>query len=316
MPERCNPVKFDVLLLGPVAARALARAGSRDERGGVRAVFDRCFDVEIAGDYTCIGVSDLGAGSINVLTNFPSWGTLIQGLRTGTQVGLSNGCVRVGNRLILNLAKASIWSPPTVSSWCRESVKSGLETWLDATCARVPDEGLGRLMVPDTRFSPAGSIPLKYAAGPVSRLQTWLRDAMLNPHVVPCPDAGCWKGLLGLGPGLTPSGDDLFGGILIALHALGCRRLLRSLSAAVMPILGEQTNAISGAHLRSAMEGLGCEPVHRAVNLILTRNRDCLSDVIEAVDSVGHTSGWDALAGVVIAMRLWIQSGQVSRSAA
>jgi len=316
MPERCNPAKFDVVLHGPVAARVLDSARCCNERGVVTAVFDRCFYVEFAGDQVCIGVPDLGAGSLNVLTNSAAGGTLIQGLRAGTQVGLSNGCVRVGNRLILNLAKASIWSPPTVPSWCRESVRSGLEAFLDVSGSMVPDDGLGILMVPDTEFPSAGSILLKYAVGPVSRLQAWLKDAMLNPHVVPCPDAGCWKGLLGLGPGLTPSGDDFVGGILIALHALGCRRILRSLCAAVMPILGEQTNAISGAHLRSAMEGLGCEPIHRAVNMILTGNRDCLSDVIEAVDSVGHTSGWDTLAGVVIAMRLWIQSGQVSRSAA
>ena len=312
MPEHGQPARYNVSMMGPVAARVLARGG----RGDVRAVFQRSFYVEIAGEHLCIGVSDLVAGPLNVLAAVPTWGALIQDLRVGDKVDVSHGCFRAANSLILDFVDTAVWSPPTVPEWCLESVRSGLKGFLDAAADSLPDEGLGRFMEPDPGCRFPHSILYDHAIGPVSRLQAWLREAMLNPNLVPDPDVTDWRGLLGLGPGLTPSGDDLLGGVMIALHTLGQRRVLESLSGAVNPILSERTNAISGAHLRSAMEGMGCEPLHCAVSGIMTGNRESLPKVIKAIDAVGHTSGWDAMAGVVITMGSWVQSGKMSRSAA
>jgi hypothetical protein len=94
--------------------------------------------------------------------------------------------------------------------------------------------------------------------------------------------------LLGLGPGLTPSGDDYFGGVLVALHALGRASQAQSLWRWLEPRLASRTSAISAAHVAAAASG----QAHEALHEILNGNLD-----FKRLDEVGHTSGWDALAG-------------------
>jgi hypothetical protein len=60
------------------------------------------------------------------------------------------------------------------------------------------------------------------------------------------------------------------------------------------PRLNNRTSAISAAHLAAAAAGEGHEALHRVLNGELD---------LDALDAVGHTSGWDALAGAVAVMR-------------
>ena len=95
-------------------------------------------------------------------------------------------------------------------------------------------------------------------------------------------------------PGLTPSGDDYFGGILVALHALHRNAQAAALWRWLEPRLAARTSAISVAHLAAAAQGHAHEALHR----ILEGDLD-----LDALDSVGHCSGWDALAGSVAVLR-------------
>ena len=64
--------------------------------------------------------------------------------------------------------------------------------------------------------------------------------------------------LAGLGPGLTPSGDDVLGGLLVVLAVVGYEgRELRN------AVDGAPTHAISRAFLTWAANGQAVEPVHR-----------------------------------------------------
>ena len=77
------------------------------------------------------------------------------------------------------------------------------------------------------------------------------------------------RGLVGLGPGLTPSGDDFLGGIMIALHALdrpGAAGRLADPAVAAATSLG---NPIAAAHLSAAAEGQGHAAIHDAMNDLL-----------------------------------------------
>src|SRR5690606_34858462 len=61
--------------------------------------------------------------------------------------------------------------------------------------------------------------------------------------------------LLGLGPGLTPSGDDFLAGALAALYGVGARDHVQLLWSKLEPCLSSATNEISAAHLRCAASG-------------------------------------------------------------
>ena len=108
--------------------------------------------------------------------------------------------------------------------------------------------------------------------------------------------------LIGLGPGLTPSGDDLIGGAMIALYALGRAETAVTLADWALPIARVRTGKISLAHLASAADGEGAGALHEAIAAVAANDADAIAAAIAALDAIGHSSGWDALAGAVAVM--------------
>ena len=113
----------------------------------------------------------------------------------------------------------------------------------------------------------------------------------------------CLAPLLGLGPGLTPSGDDYLGGALVALHATGQPELGWRLWRTLEPQLVVTTGDLSGAHLGAAAEGLGHAALHDLIGAILAGDSEKIREALCAATSIGHTSGWDAVAGAVAMLR-------------
>ena len=109
--------------------------------------------------------------------------------------------------------------------------------------------------------------------------------------------------LLGLGPGLTPSGDDFLCGMLIALDILPAPSLRAQLIASIECYAQQRTTAISLAHLRAAGAGAGHEALHVFFNSLLAGDTATLPTQLTAVDKIGHSSGWDALAGICVTLR-------------
>ena len=105
--------------------------------------------------------------------------------------------------------------------------------------------------------------------------------------------------LVGLGPGLTPSGDDFWCGVMIALHALGHFEISEKISGVILNQAENRTNKISRAHLECAARGQGAKPLHETISAMGMADKARLSSALRALDRLGHTSGWDSLAGVV-----------------
>jgi len=103
-------------------------------------------------------------------------------------------------------------------------------------------------------------------------------------------------GLLGRGPGLTPSGDDVLAAYVLAAGAFGLE--IEQVRAAVAARAPQATSALSAQLLRHAAQG---EAVGELVALIaaLTHPDTTLSVVTARLLRVGHTSGaalaWGAL---------------------
>ena len=101
--------------------------------------------------------------------------------------------------------------------------------------------------------------------------------------------------LIGLGPGLTPAGDDFVGGAMIALRAFGRHALADRVAAWALPLAEKNTSRISRAHLHCAAAGEGHEALH---DLLCSFEKKHL----ERLARVGHTSGLDAAAGALLAL--------------
>jgi hypothetical protein len=106
--------------------------------------------------------------------------------------------------------------------------------------------------------------------------------------------------VLGLGPGTTPSGDDVTAGVLLAAHAMlppPWRATTDRLAAAVLETAATRTGCVSGSMLAQAGLGRGTAVVVRAVDALAGHG-----DAVCAVDALldlGHHSGVDLACGAM-----------------
>ena len=104
-------------------------------------------------------------------------------------------------------------------------------------------------------------------------------------------------GLLGAGPGLTPAGDDVLAGALVAAHATADPRLPRWARETRAGLAGTRTTAVSRAMLHHALDGYSSPELARFVGAVCR-----VHDVEEAragLLDVGHTSGAALMVGVL-----------------
>lgn len=115
-------------------------------------------------------------------------------------------------------------------------------------------------------------------------------------------DSTAVAGLLGRGPGLTPSGDDVLAGYLLAAGALGLE--IEPVRAAVASRAPQATSALSAQLLRHAARGEAVGEVVELTNTLAdtaAAPQDRLARVTAALLRVGHTSGAALAWGVLLA---------------
>lgn len=242
-----------------------AQQAAASGEGEVRAAFRRSFYLWFPGNrYACVGDTSLGCGPLNAL---------VADFRMPS----------LGERVALDAAGARLWTPAPLS----QGAAPNLRALQAAARGRAPREGLGCLVV-DAHNSLSG-----HAQPALDAIERWLVGNALDDDA---------QALIGLGPGLTPSGDDYLGGVLIALHQLDREKQARGLWRWLEPRLA-RTSAISGAHLAAAAAGEGHEALHACLQALFSAVTDW-PRVLAELTNVGHTSGWDSLAGLVAVAKL------------
>ena len=112
--------------------------------------------------------------------------------------------------------------------------------------------------------------------------------------------------VLGLGHGLTPSGDDLLGGILFTLaHAPipAWRSAMPGLHARIRSAAESATNPISAALLDDLMRGSSYRVLHGVFDAFHAGQAGPINDAVQALLRLGSSSGGDMLAGVFLALQ-------------
>jgi hypothetical protein len=247
-----------------VAGRFALEAAAQGE-GEVCAAFRRSFYLRYPGErYACIGDPALGRGPLNALVD-------------------DLAAPAIGERVSLSVEGAQLWTPAPLP----DNAAPDIRALREAARGRVPNEGLGSLVID------AHNVLSGHAQPALEAIDRWLVGNALDDEA---------EGLIGLGPGLTPSGDDYLGGVLIALNQLGRRPQALGLWRWLHPRLGRTSN-ISAAHLSAAATGEGHEALHRCIEALCTAAPNW-PGALDELDKVGHCSGWDSLAGVAAVARL------------
>jgi len=116
--------------------------------------------------------------------------------------------------------------------------------------------------------------------------------------------------LVGLGEGLTPSGDDFVGGLLFCINKL--QRLYPDFSPVEFPdpvdfVESKKscTHLISFTILRDHALGHSVESLHQFMDTLLTRRSSgSIHLILKDLVQMGHSTGWDMLAGVLTGLQL------------
>jgi hypothetical protein len=103
----------------------------------------------------------------------------------------------------------------------------------------------------------------------------------------------------GLGPGLTPSGDDLLSGILFAFRAMGGPTVEPSLVAVARTV---RSSDLAASLLEAAAGGFHIEPVHDLVMAGSAGDANAARKAAAELDRFGASSGADVAYGLRLAV--------------
>jgi hypothetical protein len=124
------------------------------------------------------------------------------------------------------------------------------------------------------------------------------------------------QSLVGLGAGLTPSGDDFLGGFLFTITRMGKFPLSHKWVKPRVNVrdFSRRTNEISFTLLRDMAKGHGIAPLYGIVDgLCGDVPFERIDDEVGRLVAVGHSSGWDMLSGVFAGL-LYVYHGSLVQS--
>jgi Protein of unknown function (DUF2877) len=288
---------FAVECLGRIAHTLM----SEHRRGDVIAVFRRSFYIRFGDGVVCLGGRGIGQGPLNGLCRTPPELSWNDRMAPGAAVVGDGATLMIGGRFCFDYTDAAAWQAPRALTVAVPAIHAGLTRLATASRRRAPG-GFGALLaLPPDAVASAGmenaEALLRSATPAIAALREWL-TAALGGSPQPPPDVAT---LIGLGPGLTPSGDDFLCGVMATLHYLGRGAVARRLADGVLPTAAAATNLISAAYLRCAAEGEASAVLFDVLGCIAAGGDGRLEACLEAVHRVGHTSGWDTLAGAAAA---------------
>ena len=268
----------------------------RGRTGQLFALFQNSFYFNLDEALFCVGHSGLNSCPLNIATDVPKTVDWQQcGLRLGDRVWTTGDKVRIGQWLELLVTQSETWQPRTTDcGWSARTLAKGLRVISNFDKKEIPSDGLGNFILSD--WPSVTHNPLsRYAKPAVTGLSHWLQDRSSDTDWI--------LRLIGLGPGLTPSGDDFLGGAMIALHMINNADSARQLWNVARPISLAHGNRITHAHLTAAAAGFGSAQLHDAINALLHARKSELQNAVRALGRIGQTSGWDTLAGAVTTYR-------------
>jgi Protein of unknown function (DUF2877) len=130
-----------------------------------------------------------------------------------------------------------------------------------------------------------------------------VRRALADRHAAQLLEAA--RQLIGLGPGLTPSGDDFLVGCLRGLWLIhrtvpGAGQTLDHLHAALLADLDGRTSRVGAEFIRYALEGIFAEVLDQvALALLAPSHPQVVRSAVSHLLAQGETSGTDAMLGLL-----------------
>ncbi len=275
--------------------------------GSVLSVFKgACNLISEEGEIVALVSQRVGNGPLNIVLEGD--GFLARGLEAGLPVEGDGHSIRVGEALRVSLAGAEVWEPRL--EWDglnadRPGLEANLAVLHDHLIAQASAESLACLGgYGNQPYVVAGAAGGRSAESTYRKVARRAIEGLLAALQVGDRQgiAASAAALAGLGPGLTPAGDDFLLGLMAGLRTwpqflAGKGLSVEKACQTIYRAAAGRTNLLSMALLRSAREGMFGEAWHV---LLAALRQGKAGEVRRAADRVlgfGGTSGADALSG-------------------
>lgn len=293
--------------LGSVALDRLSMG-----KGAVHSVFDGAINIMFPRGLVSLVPESAGKGPLNVTLRLPDATAGLRSLaaEVGGEVVVNGPTLELcGGRQIL-LAQAEIYHPDRSF---RLPLLKRRRIWANSEAMRMVAiesgkmAGLGgllELLAPIPTGAVNGKLNL-FASAALMRIVS-LENALLKE------DRGALAStvhdMIGLGPGLTPSSDDMLAGLVLlsGLYSANGGRISHStmlLSEEVRAEVCGRTTRLSEEFLLQACSGNGNEPILRLCSALLTGSKQSVEEETRRVLQIGETSGTDMILGMILGAR-------------
>lgn len=228
-------------------------------------------------------------------------------LRPGVQVCVGDG------RLLIPILDLSISLPDSeaweavprvaVHRWHPAAVTARVNLLAHHLAERGQADGLAPLVRPLLLHETIGETPLGRIALPL--LQLLVRASRAKDRESAEKAA---RGLAGLGPGLTPSGDDTLGGFIGVLALTGSQAEMdgtanKDLAEAIAGAARPRTTLLSATLLAHAARGEMAEQVGELLMALPSESNAVVLRAAEGVLAYGACSGGDTLLGLLLGLQ-------------
>jgi hypothetical protein len=277
--------------------------------GTIQSVFHRAMNIALDDTVLSVLSDELPRMPNSVRVPSALIEEILRSLHTGMNVLIGDGALLIPSAdLSLSLPPSLPWEPRLAVErcrWCRMTVMQHGHLLAGYLADQHQQNGLGSLAGPLLLKQSAPKTPLERLALPKLRLlarASWRLDSAeieIAAH-----------GLAGLGPGLTPAGDDALGGFAAVMALLspylsadGISR--KHVAAILATIVRSRTTRLSAALLAHAACGEVSEQLGQLL-LTLAMSAGQSEAVLQAAQRVlafGATSGSDTLLGVLLAVQ-------------
>ena len=290
--------------IGNVASSRL----SEGARGIVQGVYDAAINIFFPNGLVSVVPEVVQRGPFNV--TLPNLGPLELssfGIRVGDEVSVKDQTLKISDRLLILFGSAKIFSPKqefTLSMLADSEIEANIEFMRKTVLIFGDMAGLGGLLaltLPRRAEAPAESLNI-FASSALYRIVK-LEKAFQKAEkdALKC----AVNELIGLGPGLTPSSDDMLAGLVLicVLYTKnrGCLLPANQLvAAATLEVSRGHTTMLSEEFLMQAALGRGNEPIMRLCAALLTEGRESVERETRRVLAIGATSGTDMVLGIIL----------------
>lgn len=268
----------------PVLART---PDPRSPIARVHSVHRRALNLLLDDELIAVVSDTLDDAPSTIRVPVPDWTAL--GVRQGDGVDLGPDGIRIETQngaIAVLVGGAAAWSP---SRACLCSVAP--------ESLREAADRLDALPAPETQTA-FGRIAADLLSDRIGALATALQRRE------PADVTAAASRILGLGEGLTPSGDDVLTGLafVAAQRGMVLGRDLGSLSA-TLDDGADGTTLLSRTTVRHALNARARQSLHDLVAALRDGDQAAFDDAAARILQIGHTSGADILTGVALALR-------------